>query len=74
MAIRMSSSWYTVNLVYSIKHDERKRLRELMDHVEPGLYKRTQSHMTRPQAETLAELMRSWDFPVEVNETSALSF
>ncbi len=74
MAIRMSASYWTVNIVYSIKGEQRREFHKLMERVEPNLYKRTQSRMTKPQAEALAELMRKWDFPVEVNETSDLSF
>jgi hypothetical protein len=30
--------------------------------------------MTKPQAEALADLLRRWDIPVEVNQTADLSF
>lgn len=72
--IAVSRDYYTVNVAYSIKGKKRKEFHELMKRIEPDLYKRTQSRMTKPQAEALADLLRRWDIPVEVNQTADLSF
>ena len=71
--LAFSDNYYTVNVVYSLPSAKRREFHDLMKRVEPDLYKKTQTRMTKPQAEALAELLRRWDIPVEINETSDLN-
>jgi hypothetical protein len=72
--VQFSRDYYTVNVSYRLPAPKRKEFHDLMKHIDPTLPKRTQARMTEPQAEALAEVLRRWDIPVEVNKTCDLDF
>lgn len=72
--MKMSGEYYTVNVNYSLRRNERRVHIDRLRADYPLLYKQAQERNSRTRADSIADQFRALNIPCEVNKTMDLDF